>query len=41
LPYLYLTDEEMVRLAALEASGAAVAAQDLPTSPPVTLKALA
>jgi mannose/fructose/N-acetylgalactosamine-specific phosphotransferase system component IIB len=41
LPYLYLTDEEMARLAALEAAGAAVAAQDLPTSPPVTLKALA
>jgi mannose/fructose/N-acetylgalactosamine-specific phosphotransferase system component IIB len=41
LPYLYLTDEEMARLAALEAAGAAVAAQDLPTTPPVTLKALA
>jgi mannose/fructose/N-acetylgalactosamine-specific phosphotransferase system component IIB len=40
LPYLYLTDEEMSRLAALEAAGAAVAAQDLPTTPPVTLKAL-
>jgi mannose/fructose/N-acetylgalactosamine-specific phosphotransferase system component IIB len=40
LPYLYLTDEEMGRVAALEAAGAAVAAQDLPTSPPVTLKAL-
>jgi mannose/fructose/N-acetylgalactosamine-specific phosphotransferase system component IIB len=40
LPYLYLTDEEMARLAALEAAGAAVAAQDLPTTPPVTLKAL-
>jgi len=41
LPYLYLTDDEMARLAALEAAGAAVAAQDLPTTPPVTLKALA
>jgi mannose/fructose/N-acetylgalactosamine-specific phosphotransferase system component IIB len=41
LPYLYLTDEEMARLAALEAAGAAVAAQDLPTTSPVTLKALA
>jgi PTS system mannose-specific IIB component/fructoselysine and glucoselysine-specific PTS system IIB component len=40
LPYLYLTDDEMARLAALEATGAAVAAQDLPTSPPVALKAL-
>jgi PTS system mannose-specific IIB component/fructoselysine and glucoselysine-specific PTS system IIB component len=40
LPYLYLTDEEMARLAALEAAGAAVAAQDLPTTPPVTLKGL-
>ncbi len=29
------------RIAALEAAGAAVAAQDLPTTPPVTLKALA
>jgi PTS system mannose-specific IIB component/fructoselysine and glucoselysine-specific PTS system IIB component len=41
LPYLYLTDEEMVRLEALEAAGAAVSAQDLPTTAPVTLKALA
>jgi D-glucosaminate PTS system EIIB component len=40
LPYLYLTDDEMTRLATLEAAGAAVTAQDLPTSPPVTLKAL-
>lgn len=41
LPYLYLTEDEMARLAALEAAGAAVAAQDLPTTPPVALKALA
>jgi mannose/fructose/N-acetylgalactosamine-specific phosphotransferase system component IIB len=41
LPYLYLTDEEMMRLEALEAAGAAVSAQDLPTTAPVTLKALA
>ena len=41
LPYLYLTDDEMARLGALEAAGAAVAAQDLPTTPPVPLKALA
>jgi mannose/fructose/N-acetylgalactosamine-specific phosphotransferase system component IIB len=40
LPYLYLTDEEITRLEAVEAAGAAVAAQDLPTSPSVTLKAL-
>jgi PTS system mannose-specific IIB component/fructoselysine and glucoselysine-specific PTS system IIB component len=40
LPYLYLTDDEMARLGAMEAAGAAVAAQDLPTTPPVTLKAL-
>ena len=41
LPYLYLTDEEMAHLAALELAGAAIAAQDLPTTPPVALKALA
>ena len=41
LPYLYLTDEERARLAELEAAGAAIAAQDLPTTPPVTLKAMA
>jgi mannose/fructose/N-acetylgalactosamine-specific phosphotransferase system component IIB len=41
LPYLYLTDEEMSRLEALEAAGAAVSAQDLPTTAPVSLKALA
>ena len=40
LPYLYLTDEEMARLQALEAAGAAVSAQDLPTTAPVTLRAL-
>jgi mannose/fructose/N-acetylgalactosamine-specific phosphotransferase system component IIB len=40
LPYLYLTDDEMARLSALEAAGAAIAAQDLPTTPPVSLKAL-
>ena len=40
LPYLYLTDEEMARLEALEAAGAAISAQDLPTTAPVTLKAL-
>jgi PTS system mannose-specific IIB component/fructoselysine and glucoselysine-specific PTS system IIB component len=40
LPYLYLTDEEMARLEALETAGAAVSAQDLPTTAPVALKAL-
>jgi mannose/fructose/N-acetylgalactosamine-specific phosphotransferase system component IIB len=40
LPYLYLTDEEMGRLEALESSGAAISAQDLPTTQPVSLKAL-
>jgi PTS system mannose-specific IIB component/fructoselysine and glucoselysine-specific PTS system IIB component len=40
LPYLYLTDDEMRRLEALDAAGAAVTAQDLPTTPPMPLKAL-
>lgn len=40
LPYLYLTDDEMRRLLALEAAGADVTAQDLPTTPPVVLRAL-
>jgi PTS system mannose-specific IIB component/fructoselysine and glucoselysine-specific PTS system IIB component len=40
LPYLYLTDDEMRRLQALEAAGAEVSAQDLPTTPPVTLRSL-
>lgn len=41
LPFLYLTDEEMRRLTALESSGAEISAQDLPTTPPVSLRALA
>ena len=41
LPFLYLTDDEMRRLAALESAGAEVTAQDLPTTPPVALRALA
>jgi D-glucosaminate PTS system EIIB component len=41
LPYLYLTDDERRRLVALEATGADIFAQDLPTSPPVPLRALA
>ena len=38
LPYLYLTDEELRGLVALEADGAEVTAQDLPTSAPVALR---
>ena len=41
LPYVYLTDEELHTLEALQASGATVTAQDLPTTAPVALKALA
>ena len=40
LPFLYLTDDEMRRLAALESAGAEITAQDLPTTPPVALRAL-
>jgi PTS system mannose-specific IIB component/fructoselysine and glucoselysine-specific PTS system IIB component len=40
LPFLYLTDEEMRRLTSLETAGAEITAQDLPTTPPVTLRAL-
>jgi mannose/fructose/N-acetylgalactosamine-specific phosphotransferase system component IIB len=41
LPYLYLTDEELRGLVALEAEGAEVMAQDLPTSSPVALRTIA
>lgn len=41
LPYLYLTDDELTGLGALEAAGAEVTAQDLPTSAAVPLRALA
>jgi PTS system mannose-specific IIB component/fructoselysine and glucoselysine-specific PTS system IIB component len=41
LPYLYLTDEEVRSLVALAAAGAEVTAQDLPTTAPVALRALA
>jgi mannose/fructose/N-acetylgalactosamine-specific phosphotransferase system component IIB len=41
LPYLYLTDEELRGLVALEAEGAEVTAQDLPTSSPVALRTIA
>ncbi|HEU5303547.1 MAG TPA: PTS sugar transporter subunit IIB [Gemmatimonadales bacterium] len=40
LPYLYLTDQELRTLLALEAGGAIITAQDLPTTPPVSLGAL-
>ena len=40
LPYLYLTDDELRSLLALEASGADVQAQDLPTTAPVPLRSL-
>lgn len=40
LPYLYLTDNELKGLVALEAAGAEVMAQDLPTSTAVPLRAL-
>jgi len=40
LPYLYLTDDELQALFQLEAAGAEITAQDLPTSPSVPLRAL-
>jgi len=40
LPYLYLTDDELRGLVALEAAGAEINAQDLPTSAPVPLRAI-
>lgn len=41
LPYVYLSDEELRVLEAMQASGTIVTAQDLPTTPPVPLEALA
>jgi PTS system mannose-specific IIB component/fructoselysine and glucoselysine-specific PTS system IIB component len=41
LPFLYLTDQELGTLRALEAGGAVITAQDLPTTPPVALRSLA
>ncbi len=41
LPFLYLTDQELRTLQALEAGGAVITAQDLPTTPPVALRSLA
>jgi mannose/fructose/N-acetylgalactosamine-specific phosphotransferase system component IIB len=40
LPYLYLTDDELRSLRDLEASGAIVTAQDLPSTAPVGVGAL-
>jgi PTS system mannose-specific IIB component/fructoselysine and glucoselysine-specific PTS system IIB component len=40
LPYIYLTDEEYHLLEELAGRGAAITAQDLPTSTPVPLAAL-
>jgi mannose/fructose/N-acetylgalactosamine-specific phosphotransferase system component IIB len=40
LPYLYLTDDELRSLTDLEAAGADVTAQDLPTSAAVRLRTL-
>jgi mannose/fructose/N-acetylgalactosamine-specific phosphotransferase system component IIB len=40
LPFVYLTDEELRALQALEAGGAQITAQDVPTSPPVALRSL-
>ena len=40
LPYLYLTDDELGCLRQLEARGATVTAQDLPTAVPVPLRSL-
>ncbi len=40
LPFLYLTDDELAALRALEAAGAVVTAQDLPTTVPIAVGAL-
>jgi mannose/fructose/N-acetylgalactosamine-specific phosphotransferase system component IIB len=40
LPFLYLTDQELSSLQGLEASGAVITAQELPSTPPVALKSL-
>jgi PTS system mannose-specific IIB component/fructoselysine and glucoselysine-specific PTS system IIB component len=40
LPFLYLTDQELLALQSLETDGAVVTAQDLPTTPPVGVKSL-
>jgi mannose/fructose/N-acetylgalactosamine-specific phosphotransferase system component IIB len=40
LPFIYLTDQELRTLQALETSGAVITAQDLPTTPPVAVRSL-
>jgi mannose/fructose/N-acetylgalactosamine-specific phosphotransferase system component IIB len=40
LPFIYLTDQELRALFALEEEGAVITAQDLPTSTPVALRSL-
>jgi PTS system mannose-specific IIB component/fructoselysine and glucoselysine-specific PTS system IIB component len=40
LPFVYLTDQELRTLTALEAEGAVITAQDVPTSQPVALRNL-
>jgi mannose/fructose/N-acetylgalactosamine-specific phosphotransferase system component IIB len=40
LPYVYLTEDELSQLRSLEATGAEVSAQDVPTAAPVSLKGL-
>ncbi|HEY3012501.1 MAG TPA: PTS sugar transporter subunit IIB [Gemmatimonadales bacterium] len=40
LPFVYLTDQELRTLLALEQGGAVITAQDLPTTPPVALRNL-
>jgi mannose/fructose/N-acetylgalactosamine-specific phosphotransferase system component IIB len=40
LAFIYLTDQELRTLQALEAGGAVITAQDLPTTVPVGLRAL-
>jgi PTS system mannose-specific IIB component/fructoselysine and glucoselysine-specific PTS system IIB component len=40
LPFVYLTDQELRTLGTLEAHGAVITAQDVPTTPPVALRNL-
>jgi mannose/fructose/N-acetylgalactosamine-specific phosphotransferase system component IIB len=40
LPFVYLTDQELRTLQALETGGAVITAQDLPTTPPVGVRSL-
>jgi D-glucosaminate PTS system EIIB component len=40
LPFVYLTDQELRALTAMEEGGAVVTAQDVPTSTPIPLRSL-